>query len=129
GVAVIAENTWAALQGRRALRPTIKWDLGPNASYESSAYRKELEASTAAPGKVVRNKGNVDRALAQAAKVVEAGYYVPLLAQTPMEPLVAVAVSRNGGLEIWAPTQNPDGAQRWAAQIAFGIPPSEWEKD
>jgi isoquinoline 1-oxidoreductase beta subunit len=124
GVAVIADNTWAALQGRRALRPTIKWDYGVHGSYDSATYRAELEKSTASPGTVVRKKGDVDSAFGTAGKVVEAGYYVPLLAQTPMEPPVAVAVLKNGHLEVWAPTQNPDVAQQMAAFAGLGIPPT-----
>jgi isoquinoline 1-oxidoreductase beta subunit len=129
GVAVLADNTWAALQGRRALRPHIQWNLGTNQSYESSAYRKELEGSTAAPGKTVRKKGDVDGAFASAAKVIEAGYYVPLLAQAPMEPPMAIALLKNDGLEVWAPTQNPNDAQLMAGRLAFGIPESEWQTD
>jgi isoquinoline 1-oxidoreductase subunit beta len=124
GVAVIADNTWAAWQGRRALKPTIKWDLGPNASYDSTAYRANLEKSTSSPGTVVRKKGNVDSAFGGAGKVVEAGYYVPLLAQTPMEPPVAVAVVKNGKVEVWAPTQNPEAAQQMAGFFGLGIPPT-----
>jgi isoquinoline 1-oxidoreductase beta subunit len=129
GIAVLADNTWAALQGRRALRPTIQWDLGPHGAYESSAYRKELEASTAAPGNVVRKKGDVDGAFATAIKTVEAGYYAPLIAQAPMEPPVALAIYKNDGLEIWAPTQNPDSAQQQAGRFAFNIPMSQWEDE
>ncbi|MBF4212701.1 xanthine dehydrogenase family protein molybdopterin-binding subunit, partial [Pseudomonas donghuensis] len=44
GVAVVASNTWAAIKGREALK--IEWDDGPNASYDSIAYRKELEAAS-----------------------------------------------------------------------------------
>ena len=109
GVAVVAENTWAALKGRKALK--VEWDLGPNAGYNSEAYRTELEASTAQPGEVRRNKGDVDAALAQADKVVEASYYVPHLAQAPMEPLVATALLKDGHMEIWAPTQSPQAAK------------------
>ena len=122
GVAVVAANTWAALQGRRALKPTIKWDLGPHATYDSAAYRKELEESTAKPGKVVRRLEDVDDAFAQAAAgTVEASYYVPHLAQAPMEPPVALALFQNGRMEVWAPTQNPDGAQQVAGQVALGF--------
>ena len=129
GVAVLADNTWAALQGRRALRPHIKWDYGEHGSYESSAYRKELEASTAAAGRVARYKGDVDGALATAVTVVEAGYYVPLLAQAPMEPPMAIALLKNDRLEVWAPTQNPNSAQQMAGCLAFGIPEEKWEED
>ncbi|HKH45097.1 MAG TPA: molybdopterin cofactor-binding domain-containing protein [Thermoanaerobaculia bacterium] len=122
GVAVVAANTWAALQGRRALKPTITWDLGPHATYDSAAYRKELEGSTAEPGKVVRRLKDVDDAFAQAAAgTMEAIYYVPHLAQAPMEPPVAVALFQNGRMEVWAPTQNPDGAQQVAGQVALGF--------
>lgn len=113
GVAVIAENTWAAWQGRRALAPTVQWDLGPNASYDSDTFRADLEASTAKPGKPVRWRGNVDAALASAAKIVEANYYIPHLAQTPMEPPAAVARYDGGKWEIWSPTQGPELAQHY----------------
>jgi len=112
GVAVVAENTWAALQGRRALK--VEWDLeqNPNASYESQAYRKELEASTAAPGKVLRSKGDVDTALLSP-RLVKADYYVPHLAQAPMEPPAAVALFDNGHWEIWSSTQGPELTQHY----------------
>lgn len=124
GVAVIATNTWAAWQGRRALKPTIKWDLGPHATYDSAAFRKELEDSTAKPGKTVRKKDDVDGAFA-AGGTVDARYYVPHLAQTPMEPPVSVALFQNGRMEVWTPTQNPDGAQQAAGAVALGFTPDQ----
>ncbi|HLX07243.1 MAG TPA: molybdopterin cofactor-binding domain-containing protein [Thermoanaerobaculia bacterium] len=117
GVAVVAENTWAALQGRRALK--VEWDLTQspaaiaNAKYESKAYRKELEASTASAGNKLRSRGDVDAAFALPHQAVEASYYVPHLAQAPMEPPVAVALYENGRWEIWCPTQGPDVAQHY----------------
>jgi isoquinoline 1-oxidoreductase beta subunit len=124
GVAVIATNTWAALQGRRALKPTIKWHLGPHDTYDSVAFRGELEASTSKPGTVVRKLKDAADVLAQAGPdTKEALYYVPHLAQTPMEPPVAVALFQNGKMEVWAPTQAPDYAQIWTGQVALGIDP------
>jgi isoquinoline 1-oxidoreductase beta subunit len=111
GVAVLAENTWAALQGRRALK--VEWDLGPNAAYDTDVFRAELEASTSQPGKAVRWKGDADAAIGGAARVVEAGYYIPHLAQTPMEPPAAVAIYENEKWEIWTPTQGPELAQHY----------------
>ncbi|NWC00327.1 xanthine dehydrogenase family protein molybdopterin-binding subunit [Pseudomonas gingeri] len=105
GVAVIASNTWAAIKGRDAL--TIVWDEGANVSYDSIAYRQELEASSRQPGKVVRNTGNVDEALKRAESHFEAGYYLPHLSQSPMEPMVAIARFQDGHCEAWAPTQAP----------------------
>src|SRR5207249_3252031 len=61
GVAVLARNTWAAMQGRKALK--ITWDDGPNASYDSSAFKTSLEESARKPGKVVRNDGDFDAAV------------------------------------------------------------------
>jgi isoquinoline 1-oxidoreductase subunit beta len=115
GVAVIAENTWAALQGRRKLK--VEWDLtseaaAANAKYDSDAFRQELQATTSRPGKPVRRKGDVDAALG-AGKSVKADYHVPHLAQTPMEPPAAVAIFNNGKWEIWSPTQGPELAQHY----------------
>jgi isoquinoline 1-oxidoreductase beta subunit len=129
GVAVLATNTWAALQGRRALKPTIQWDRGPHATYDSVAYRKELEESTAKPGAKVRNKNNVDDAFAQAATTVEAGYYIPHLAQAPMEPPVAVALYQKGRMEVWAPTQAPDLTQQLVGGIALDLSPAQMIDD
>jgi isoquinoline 1-oxidoreductase subunit beta len=136
GVAVLATNTWAAWQGRRKLK--VQWDYGyepakTNATYDSDQYRQTLDDSArkAAKKVVVRHKGDVDAALSQAADGdrVEECYYVPLLAQTPMEPPVAVALLENGRLEVWAPTQNPDSAQQMAGMAAFGVPIEQWETD
>jgi isoquinoline 1-oxidoreductase subunit beta len=131
GVAVVADNTWTALQGRRALKPTIQWDLGPHEKYDSAAFRQDLEAATAKPGRVVRRLKNVDDAFAQAGddNIVAERYYVPHLSQAPMEPPVAVALFRNGHMEVWAPTQNPDGAQQMAGQAALGLTDFEMQSD
>ncbi len=118
GVAVLAENTWAALRGRKAL--AVKWKGGSeNAEYDSAAYAEELTRSVRAPTKALRNVGDVEAALAGAAKRVEAEYYVPHLPHAPMEPPVAVAHFIDGGkhCEVWAPTQNPQAARTEAARI------------
>jgi len=109
GIAVIADNTWAAFQGRKKLN--ISWDNGPNESYDSDAYKKELRETAHKPGKVVRNIGDADAVLAKAVKVYEADYYVPLLAHASMEPMVALAEFKDGKVTAWAPTQNPQAAQ------------------
>ena len=119
GVAVVARDTWAAIQGREKL--SITWDDGPNATYDSAAYRANLEQSSKAPGRVARNQGDVDAALASAAKRVTADYYVPHLAHAPMEPPAALASVADGRVEAWACTQNPSGARDEIAR-ALGIP-------
>src|SRR5918993_4992486 len=119
GVAVIARNTWAAMKGRDALR--ITWEDGPNASYSSDTYRASLEAAARKPGKVVRNQGDVDRAMAGAAKKVEAEYYIPHLAQSPLEPPAALVRIVDGRCEAWACTQAPQVTRARLAQ-RLGIP-------
>ena len=89
GIAVIARNTWAAMQGRKALK--IVWDDGPNADYDSVAYRATLEEAARKPGKVVRNDGDFAAAAAAAARRIEAEYYLPHLAHASMEPPAASA--------------------------------------
>jgi len=122
GVAVIAKNTWAALKGREALK--ITWDDGPNKVYDSKAYKTQLEESIKKPGKVERNEGDVDKALASAAKVVTAEYYAPHIAHATMEPPAATARMEGGKWEVWAPVQSPGGA-RGDVAAAVGVKPEE----
>src|SRR5262249_44926986 len=84
GGAVIARNTWAAIKGRDAL--VIKWDDGTHGTYDSAAYKAQLEETARKPGKVVRNEGDAEKALAEAGKTVSAEYYAPHLAHASMEP-------------------------------------------
>src|SRR5260221_4135912 len=107
GIAVIADNSWAAFQGRKKLN--IAWDNGPNESYNSDEYKNELRATSHNPCKVVRSVGDTDAVFAKGGKVYEADYYVPLLAHAAMEPVVALADYRDGKATIWAPTQKSTG--------------------
>jgi isoquinoline 1-oxidoreductase subunit beta len=109
GIAVIADNTWAAFQGRKQLK--VVWDHGPNETYDSEQYKKALQETARKPGKVARHEGDVDAAFVQGGKIIEAEYYVPLLAHASMEPMVAVAEFRDGKVTAWAPTQNPQAVQ------------------
>ncbi len=114
GVAVIGRNTWAAMQGRKALK--IVWDDGPNADYDSVAYRKTLEESARKPGKVVRNDGDFAAAAASAAKKIEAEYYLPHLAHASMEPPAASARITKGKCEVWGCFQSPQAARDLVAK-------------
>jgi len=109
GIAVIADNTWAAFQGRKKLN--VDWDNGPNAVYNSAQYKKELLETVRAPGKVARAAGDVDAAFKKGDRVIEAEYYVPHLAHAPTEPPVAVAEYRDGKVTAWTCTQNPQAVQ------------------
>jgi isoquinoline 1-oxidoreductase beta subunit len=119
GIAVVASNTWAAIKGREALK--IEWDDGPNASYDSIAYRKELETAALKPGKVVRNTGNIDKAMSSTDSTLEASYYLPHLSQSPMEPMVAIARFKDGACEAWGPSQAPQVTRERIAE-RLGLP-------
>ncbi|HWY54848.1 MAG TPA: molybdopterin cofactor-binding domain-containing protein [Terriglobales bacterium] len=118
GVAVIADNTWAAFQGRKKLK--ITWDNGPNESYDSVEYKKELRETAHKPGKLIRSVGDSDKAF-PTTNLFEADYYVPLLAHAPMEPMVALAEFKEGKVTAWAPTQNPQAVQAIVSS-ELGIP-------
>jgi isoquinoline 1-oxidoreductase subunit beta len=118
GVAVIANSTWAAFQGRKKLKPD--WDFGPSATYDSVTYKDQLKQATREAGRQERNVGDVDAAFAKSTKTHEADYYVPHLAHAEMEPPVAVAQFQDGKVTAWAPTQNPQAVQQ-AVAGALGI--------
>ena len=118
GVAVIANNTWAAMKGREKLK--VEWEAGENASYDSAKFKQELLATVRKPQRVVRNIGDVDAEFAKGGKTYEAEYYVPHLAHAPMEPPAAVADVKDGKALIYAATQNPQAVQDTVA-AALGI--------
>ena len=122
GIAVIADNTWAAQQGRQKLK--IEWDYGPNASHDTTSYRADLEATARQAGHAVRQQGDVDSALASSTNHISADYFVPYYAHAPMEVPVAIAHFVGTKCETWAPTQNPQGARTTVAQV-LGVPETD----
>jgi isoquinoline 1-oxidoreductase beta subunit len=118
GVAVIADNTFAAFKGRKQLK--IEWDNGANAGYNSADYKKELQQTARQPGKVVHTVGDPDAEFAKGGKIVEAEYFAPHLAHASMEPPVAVADVRDDKVTVWSPTQDPQGVQEEIAK-ALGV--------
>jgi isoquinoline 1-oxidoreductase beta subunit len=118
GVAVVADNTWAALRGARALE--VMWDNGAFAmsSAEIAAEFARLANGAAAEA---RGDGDAKTALASASRRVEATYEAPYLAHATMEPMNCTADVRRDRCEIWAPTQNPQGTQSVAARLT-GLP-------
>ena len=121
GVAIVAESTWAAMEGRRALE--ITWDEGPNANLDSAGITKLFEERTRQPGAVARKEGDAAAALAGAAKKIEAIYEVPFLAHATLEPMNRTAHVRADSCDIWVPTQFQTGTQGVAAKIT-GLPPA-----
>ena len=119
GVAVVADSTWAAIQGVRALQAT--WERAPGPPVDSEAIRAAMHQAVLRPGEPVRSEGDVDRALAAAARVVEATCELPLLAHVPMEPINCLADVRAGRAEVWGPMQDPDGVRELTARVT-GLP-------
>jgi isoquinoline 1-oxidoreductase beta subunit len=120
GVVVVADNSWAAIQGRKAL--AVKWDEGPNAADSSDSLRKQfLENAAKPPVKVVRNDGDADAAIAAGAKKIEAVYELPFAAHACMEPMNCTVHIRKDGAEAWVPTQAPQWAQEVIAKVS-GLP-------
>jgi isoquinoline 1-oxidoreductase beta subunit len=109
GVAIIARNTWAALQARSKLR--ISWTDGANQAHDTAQYRADLEKATKVKGQVARSQGNAAAAIARAPKKVTADYFLPYLSHAQMEPPAAVATWANDAVEVWACTQHPQGAR------------------
>ena len=122
GIAVVADNTWAAIKGRAALE--ITWDAGDNGSYDSKTYKEKLVEAVKKPGKYWRNVGEADTALLGAKRQIEAIYGTPHYAHATMEPPCATASFANGRCEIWAATQNPQQARADVAE-ALKIPESQ----
>lgn len=115
GVVVVADSTWAAMQGREALK--ITWDNGPAVAESTGTLHTSLHAGAGKPGKRIRNDGDVDAALSKAAKRVEATYEFPFQAHATMEPMNITVHARTGEAEVWAPTQSPDWVQRTVAKV------------
>jgi isoquinoline 1-oxidoreductase beta subunit len=118
GVAVIGTNTWSVMQGRAAL--DIEWEGGPNVGHDSSTYDDALRRSARGGGDVIRHRGDVDAALKDAAKVVEAEYFVPYFIHTPMEPPVALVDANSRPVRVWSSTQAPNDTRQYVAE-ALGL--------
>jgi isoquinoline 1-oxidoreductase beta subunit len=123
GVAVCANSTWAAWQGRDALK--IEWDHGSNVSYDTDEFAKKLADVAGKPGKAVRNQGDALKAITESDAVLRADYSVPHLSHAPMETPCAVADVKMQGSKvvactIIAATQNPQAVQQ-AVGPAMGM--------
>ena len=124
GVAVLADNTWSAMQGRRALK--VKWDEGPMANTSSATLHKMFADLLEKPGAVALNNGDAAATLSTAAKKIEALYEAPYLSHAPMEPHSCVASVKPDSCEIWAGTQIPSDG-REAAEKITGLPAEKIE--
>jgi isoquinoline 1-oxidoreductase beta subunit len=115
GVAVVADSTWQAIAGRKALK--IDWDNGPGAEESSETQSAKLAELLTTPGKELKKIGDPDAAYASATKKVQATYDTPFLAHMAMEPLNCTASVTSGKCEVWAPTQNPNALATALASV------------
>jgi isoquinoline 1-oxidoreductase beta subunit len=122
-VAVVADNWWRAKEALKDV--SIDWDVAGNGAVSSTSieqfFIEGLRAAEAAPA-TPNSKGDVEKAFAGAAKVLEAEYSTPYLCHAPMEPMGAVVHIQNGRVDSWASTQNGE-AQLIGVATALGVPP------
>ena len=122
GIVVVADSTWAAMKGKDALQ--ITWDHGTAVSESTETLHEALRTAAHKPGKRTRNEGDVDAALSNGAKKIEAVYELPFLAHATMEPMNITVYARGNDAEVWAPTQSPDWVQGTVAQV-LGLKPDK----
>ena len=119
-VAVIADNWWRAQQALAQLK--IEWDDGGNGAVSSASISALLKSGLDDPkAQVAREEGDVAKAFAGAAKVIEGEYFTPFLAHSPMEPMNCTALLKGDRLDVWVSTQNAEAALA-AASEASGLP-------
>lgn len=120
GVAVVANSTWAAIQGRKALK--LNWNRGSNGNETTDSLRKVLDGqATAPPTFIALDRGNAGKSLDKAAKKIEATYELPFTAHATMEPMNSTVHVRDGEIEIWSPTQWANVIQDEIATLS-GLP-------
>ena len=136
GVAIVAENTWAAIKAKRELEvvwdtstaETATWDdLVARAVAGANQDGEPIMVNVGPPGpnaqRAPADRGDAPAALATAAKVLEAFYEYPYVSHAQLEPETATAIFKDGKIEIWAPAQIPQGGEAGAAVVA-GVEPA-----
>ena len=120
GVAVVAENTWAAIKGREALK--VDWDFMGGEQESDDRLKSAFETNIKSPGAIpLRLDGNPEEAYTNASRKLEAVYEVQFLSHAPMEPMNYIADVKADRCEVWGPTQVPGSVRRHALSIT-GLP-------
>ncbi|HWZ47626.1 MAG TPA: xanthine dehydrogenase family protein molybdopterin-binding subunit, partial [Herbaspirillum sp.] len=123
GVAVLATNTWAAKQGRDALK--VEWDDSKAYKQGTPQLLEQYRAAAAHPGKIATKIGNVDTALAApTGKLIEADYEMPYLAHAAMEPMNCLVKLDGHTCEIWNGEQFQTVDQQQVGKF-LGIAPEQ----
>jgi len=122
GVAVVADSWWAAKKGRDRLN--IKWADHPTSSQSSKSFDEQAKRLGPTAGKNMRSDGDFDAAFKGATKTVEAAYAYPFISHANLEPQNCTAEFKDGKMEIWAPTQNPEPGRQLVA-TTLGLKPED----
>src|SRR5205809_3395181 len=123
GIAIIADNTWAAIKGRTTL--AVEWNNPAQDAFDSDAHWKRLEAASHETGFITREE-KASSGTAEVTKTLDATYYYSCDAHAPVETMNCVADVRENRCTIWAPTQAPERLQKQVAQL-LGIAPADVE--
>lgn len=123
GVAILSKSWWSANQARETLK--VEWDMSAVSGFSTEGYAAQAaeKRKGKADGDIVRT-GDIDAAFASAAKTVSADYSYPFLAHGTLEPQNCTALFKDGAVEIWAPTQNPENGRGLVAK-ALNLPPEK----
>ncbi len=122
GVAVLARDTWTAMRGRDLLQ--VEWDESEAMTQGSAEIMADYKERAKSPGKIAKQEGDAERAMASAAKTVEAEFHFPFLAHAAMEPLNCVVQRTAEGVQIWNGVQSHTADQNAVAKL-FGVKPEQ----
>ncbi len=120
GVAVIASNTWSAINARKKLQ--IDWELGENQTHDSKKYLEQLKTSVQENGDIIRERGSVNSVWKTNPEQITATYSTSYLSHAPMEPPAATVWFHDEICEVWACVQDPQGTHQTVAQ-ELGLKP------
>jgi isoquinoline 1-oxidoreductase beta subunit len=110
GVAVVADNYWAALQGRKALK--VEWDNGDAEIWDTDRIITQYKEDTKKKGQNHQRAGDFIKAFKNAALTIEAEYELPMQSHAPIEPLNVVADVRDDSCTVWGPIQLPNWVRK-----------------
>lgn len=119
GIAVVADNYWAALQGRKLLE--VKWDDGNLENWTTQKIQEDFKNASQQTPTVFEEKGNFDKAYNNAPVKIEASYQTPYQAHATMEPMNAIVSVKKDQIDFWGSTQNPNGMRDFLSE-KYNVP-------
>lgn len=117
-VAVIAENFWAAWQGKKVLK--VSWN-DPEYVWSTEKIYTAFQEAAKSEGKADKAKGSFSKTFVSSTSKLEASYELPFVAHSPQEPMNCLVHVQGDKVEIWAPTQTPTWDHEYISKY-LGIP-------